>query len=322
MALLRSTSVLVLLLVGCAPTCPSLEKIDASASEAGLVQVLFSARCEAEPITDLVAENVSLEEDGEAVSGAEALWALEPVRAALNTYTLLLIDVSDSILVEGTLEAARAAATEFATGLVADGDEVQVALFDGAEEIRTLVEWSDDPAVLEQSIGTIGPEDQIDGSTNLNGAVIQGLDILDAKVEPEVDAELVSVANLVVFTDGVDRARRESDSAARDVVDGSDHGVFVVGLTGDAAVAEDLGALAKDGYFEAAATEALGEAFAELRATLVAETNRFYRVSYCSPLRGPRATLTIRVTAGEDDDTVKFSYPSRDFGPGCALPAP
>lgn len=311
---------LVLLLVaasGCAETCPSIEKIDANTTDDALVQVVFGARCDGAPLTDLQTENLSLTEDGEEVSGTESPWALEPVRSVLETYTLLLIDVSDSILAEGTLESARAAASTFALGLATAGDQIKVGLFDGAAELRTAVDWTNDAAILEEGIAAIGPEDQLDGSTNLNGAVIQGLAELDTLVEPDVESELLSVANLVVFTDGVDRSRRESDSAARDVVEGSDHGVYVVGLTGEAAVAEELSALAKDGYFEAGAPEALEGAFEELRATLVAETNRFYRLSYCSPLRGPRATLKLTVTVDEEQDSIRFSYPTKDFGADC-----
>ena len=283
-----------------------------------MVQVLFSVECSGEPVTTITAGDITLSEAGAEVSPAESDWDIEPHSASLETYTLLMIDVSTSIIDAGTLEVAREVAVDFATALVDSNQLVSVAVFDGDAAIRTVVDFTDDIDELTDGIDGIDADDQLDGSTNLNGAVLAGLDVLDAVVVPDVEAELVSVANLVIFTDGADRANRETDTAARNAVNASDHQVFVVGLVTDDAV-EDLEALAPDGFFQASEPDELFDTFETLVDELVAEVNKYYRLRYCSPLRRPRTTLKIDVLHDEKRSTIKYTYPTKDFAAGCTI---
>ena len=309
---------LPVLLSACGGGCPEVMRIDASSDEPSLIRILFSVQCEHEPVTTLTADDITLYEAGAEVSSSEAEWALDPHSAVLEPYTLLLIDVSDSIIEAGTLDVAREVATEFAQTLLDRNQQVSVAIFDGSEQIRTVVDFTDDLDELTDAIDAIDSGDQLDGSTNLNGAVLQGLEILDAIVTPDVEAELLSIANLAIFTDGVDRAGRETDSAARNAVDRSDHHVFVVGLVGEDDV-EELTELAKDGFFQATDSGDLFDSFGDLADSLVAEVNKFYLLTYCSPLRKPRTTLRVEVAHEERKDSISFSYPTKDFGAGCSV---
>jgi Mg-chelatase subunit ChlD len=315
---LLALSALVLLLSGCS-TCPKVERLDATADEPALIQVLFSVQCRGEPVTTLSASDLTLFEDGEEVSRAEADWQLDQVNAVLETYTLLLIDVSASIIGDGTIDTAREVAKDFARDVVDQGQLVSVAIFDGAELIRTVIDFTDDHQALVDAIDGIDADDQQDPSTNLNGAIVQGLEVLDTIVSPDVEAELESVASLVVFTDGVDLAGRTSDSKARSEVNSSDHHVFIVGLV-DEEEAGELEELAKDGFFQASDPDTLSDSFGDLVDDLVAEVGKFYRLTYCSPLRSPRTTLRIQVGWDGGSDTISYSYPTREFGAGCSLP--
>jgi Mg-chelatase subunit ChlD len=317
---MRALALCAALFSACGPTCPEIEKIDAVAEPPGLVQVLLAVRCDGAPVTTVTADGVTLTENDTALTGSEGGFVLERSDVALQARTLLLLDVSDSAVQDETLEITRQVALDFATDVIAANQRVAIALFDGAAEIRMFRDWTADLAAVESALAALGPEDQVDPSTNLNGAVIQGIATLDAALAPDVEGELISVGSLVVFTDGVDRAARESDSAARDAVSGSDHAVFVIALAGDDALVSDLEALAKDGLFRAEDPSALEAAFRDLSLALVAESQKYYRLSYCSPLRRPRATLKIALTLGEETDEISFSYPTGDFGPGCALP--
>ncbi len=281
----------------------------------------MSVQCDDAPVTDLSASEFTLTENGSPVSGAEGQFLLQRSDAALQASTLLLLDVSASVVAQGTLDITRAVATEFADAVLAANQGLAIALFDGAAEIRSLVDWTADATRVHTALEGLGPDDQVDPSTNLNGAVIQGLTMLDERLAPEVEGALLSVGNLVIFTDGVDRAARESSSAARDAVAAADHSVFLVALTGDDTTAEDLSPLARDGFFRADEPAELSAAFGDLAESLVAETQKFYRISYCSPLRRPRATLRVDVTREEETDSLTFAYPTGDFGAGCALPA-
>jgi hypothetical protein len=307
-------------LSGCAGPCPKATKLDDSTAAPGLVQVLFSVQCSGEPVTSVQESDITLTEGGVDVSGAEAEWRLDPVTAALETYTLLLMDVSDSIIQQGTLETAQQVAIDFSASLLAQGQQLSVAIFDGDPSIRTVIDFTTDQQAIQDAIEGIDASDQLDGSTNLNGAVLAGLDVLDSKVSEDVEAQLVSVANMVVFTDGLDRAGRETHTRAVNAVEASDHEVFVVALIDTEVEATELEEIGEDGFFRAEDVAALTETFDELTSRLVAEVNKYYRLSYCSPLRNPRTTLKIKVTWEGKASTVKVSYPTKDFGPGCALP--
>ncbi len=305
---------------GCSGGCPDVKPLDSSVEPPGLVQILFSVECAQEPVTSIESADVRLAEGGVDVSAAESDWRLDPVTAALETYTLLLMDVSDSIIDQGTLESALEVATSFAATLVDQGQQVSVAVFDGDPEIRTVVGFTTNMRELEDGIAGIGPDDQLDGSTNLNGAVLAGLAVLDAVVRPSVEAELVSVANMVVFTDGVDRAGRETHTKAVNTINKSDHDVFVVALTSSDADAGELEELGDDGFFRAEDVAQLTETFDDLISRLIAEVSKYYRLSYCSPLRSPQTTLKLTVTWEESTDSVSVTYKTKDFGPGCSLP--
>lgn len=318
-AFLPILTLIPLILAGCNNGCPEVEKLDTKVEDPGLVQMLFSVRCEGEPLVGLQADDVSLTEAGSEVSPSEAGWVVQDVVAALDSYTLLLVDVSDSIISEGTLEVTREVAADFGSSLIGLGHKVSVAVFDGDPNIRTIIDFTEDETALVDAIDSIDQDDQLDGSTNLNGAIVEALEQLDGKVVPDVEAELMSVANLVVFTDGVDRAGRVTHSKATSTINGSDHEVYVVGLVGEEDV-EELQELARDGFFRADDAAALTEAFADLESKLVAEVSKYYRLSYCSPLRNPRTTLKVTVHHGDKSSSVSFSYPTKDFGPGCTLP--
>jgi len=293
--------------------------LDATSAAPALVQILFSAQCSDEPISGLSSSDVAVFEGGEEVSRAESDWSLDRQSAALETYTLLLIDISKSIIESGTLEVAQEVAATFAETLLEQNQSVAVAVFDGHAEIRTVVGFSSDLDELTTGIQGISEEDQLDEATNLNGAMRLGLEMLDTQVAADVEGELISVGNLVVFTDGLDSAGRVSDSNARGAVAATDHQVFVVGLVGEEEVSE-LSALAPDGFFQADDEGALLAAFEDLAQQLLAEVNKYYRFSYCSPLRSPRTTLRLEITWEEKTSSVRFSYPTKDFGAGCELP--
>jgi hypothetical protein len=318
--LLLLLPLLLLPLGGCENSCPYVKTLDSSAEAPGLIQMLLSVQCAGEPVTDLAEADVTVREDGEEASRSEAAWILQDVTAELDVFSLLLMDVSASVVAEGTLETAREVATEFARSLTEQDIAVSVAIFDGDPEIRTIVEFTTNADTLAAGIAGIDEGDQRDPSTNLNGAILLALEQLDAVVEPDVEAELESVANLVIFTDGVDRAQRETDAAARQAVNATEHDVFLVALTGEADEAAELAELGPSGFFQANAASDLFAAFDELTASLVAETDKYYTLAYCSPLRARRHTLEIEVVLEEGSGKVKFSYSADGFGPGCELP--
>jgi hypothetical protein len=308
------------LLAACEPSCPNVQLLDSAASDPALVEMLFSVTCEDSPVTTVTAADLTLIENSETVSSSESPWVVHRASAVLDTFTLVLIDVSDVVSVEDDLISLKVETVDFVEAALEQGQQVSVAIFDGDPEIRTLVAFSTDLQELTDGINDITDADRRDPSTNLNGAIILGLSELDQTLGDDTDDELRGVANLVVVTDGTDSAQREDDATAQAAVNDSNHEVFVLGVV-DEEAATELELLAKDGLFRTSGYDDIVSSFRDLTDTLIAEVGKYYRLSYCSPLRSPSTWLEMQVNHGDGAHSVSFNYETSGFGPGCSLPA-
>lgn len=319
---MRSLSLLLLLplLAACEPSCPNVQLLDSASSSPALVEMLFSVTCDGLPVTTITAADLTLIEDGETVSQDETPWVVHRAAAVLDTYTLLMIDVSDVVSDEDHLAGLTEVTIDFVEAAMEQGQQVSLVIFDGDSEIRTLVAFSEDLQEVSDAINEISDADRRDPSTNLNGAITQALAELDIVLGTDTDAELGGIANLVIVTDGTDSAQRTDDAAAQAAVNDSKHEVFVVGVV-DEEAAVDLELLAKNGFFRTSGYDDVVSAFQRLTDALIAEVGKFYRLSYCSPLRNPSTALEMQVNHGDGSHSVSFSYETGGFGPGCSLPA-
>lgn len=319
---MRSLSLLLLLplLAACEPSCPNVQLLDSAASSPALVEMLFSVGCDELPVTTITAADLTLIENGETVSQNESPWIVHRAAQVLDTYTLVMIDVSDVVSDEDNLSGLKEVTVDFVEAALEQGQQVALIIFDGDPEIRTLAAFSADLQDLTDAINGITDADRRDPSTNLNGAIVQALAELDSTLGDDTDEELHGVANLVIITDGTDSAQRIDDASAQAAVNDSKHEVFVVGVV-DEEAAVDLDLLAKNGLFRTSGYDDVVSAFQDLTDALVAEVGKFYRLSYCSPLRSPGVYLEMQVNHGDGSHAVSFYYETGGFGPGCSLPA-
>ena len=98
------------------------------------------------------------------------------------------------------------------------GENRRIAIygFDGRPDLIPYANFSDDPDVWEEALSRILDAELVDDSTNLNGAVVNALEILDTAVNAEVrNVTQVTHGTLVLFTDGTDRAGRVRGYTAR-----------------------------------------------------------------------------------------------------------
>lgn len=318
---MRSLSLLLLLplLAACEPSCPNVQLLDAASTDPALVEMLFSVQCDGAPVTTITAADLTLTENSEVVSSNESPWVVHRVSEVLDTYTLVLIDVSDVVDDEDDLEAMKTVTIDFVEAALEQGQQVSVAIFDGDAEIRTIVPFSEDLQELSDGIGGLTDADRRDPSTNLNGALLLALGELDLILGDDTDDELRGIANLVVVTDGTDSAQRQDDATAQGAVADSNHEVFILGVVDEEAAVE-LTELAKNGLFRVSAYDDFVSAFDKLTTALVAEVGKFYRLSYCSPLRSPSTWLEVQVNHGDGAHSVAFNYETSGFGAGCSLP--
>jgi von Willebrand factor type A domain len=240
----------VMLLAACGPMvvsdqpttssrCLSLSEPGATGLTASLpsrVSWLFRVdTCAGEPVSALSATQFEIFEDGKKVSAFESQQRVAPKGERFRLYSVVLLDLSGSVLRSGNFPALQAGAKQYLeTALKDGGDGHRVALmtFDGREAPQVLVPFSSNLTALQAGLDSLsvsecsvtaecaGFADRktcagwrcVDDSTNLNGAVVKTLGFLDDELArsevPWRDGAMV------VFTDGTDQAARVSQGAA------------------------------------------------------------------------------------------------------------
>lgn len=355
--LISSCVVLSLLVAGCGPETvpeqgPRCLSVTEPAGGAGLVtslpsrvSLLFKVdTCGGEPVSGLDATHFSLTEDERAVSAYESQQRVQPKGEQFRLDSLLLLDLSGSLLRSGDFDALQAAAKRYVSTVLATGkasQRIAVMTFDGREAPQQLVDFTNDEATLlagldslsvtecRQSSDCAGYSDRrtcagwrcVDDSTNLNGALVTSLDTLEARLKltdvPWRDAALV------LFTDGTDQAARVLPATAVEASRASRAHVFTVGLGGevDELALETYG---RDGYWPVADAAGLDEAFTAIATRVNGLANRFYLLEYCSPKRSGVHTLKVLARLPQADGTVLLGGLSRQFdatgfSSGCEL---
>ncbi len=130
--------------------------------------------------------------------------------------------------------------------------------------------------------------------------------------------EPLRFGTLVVFTDGTDRAARVSREKALETVEGSAMDVFAIGVGSeiDEGTLSDFGV---SGYVLAENSGALVNAFDVIGDRILAFTQRYYLLSYCSPSRAGTHLVTIRAVDPKSEHTGELTYEfdAKKFGPKC-----
>lgn len=271
------------------------------------------------PVTGLKESDFEIYEDDHLISLYESAQTIIPNPTLYTMATVLLLDMSGSILESETLSPLKESAKSFLSKIAGEeGQEVAIYLFDGRDKIRELVGFTKNVAALQTAIDTLS-KNQIandpgyDVSTNLNGAVQQGLAVLDAQKAAMAEGALFSGA-LVTFTDGTDQAARVSNSEAVASVTASPHNSFAIGLGGEIDETH-LRALGKDGFSPAENTEELDAAFDQIATTIRNQSGKHYILGYCTPKRNGVHTVTLK--AKGYTGAFSFAFNSDGFEGGC-----
>src|SRR5688500_18151291 len=176
-----------------------LTKLDASVQKPSNVAVYFTVDTDdGAPVPGLTAESFRIYEDGSLVSVFESKQTILNPEVAAEHYTLLLVDMSGSVTESGDVPAIVDAASAFSER-VGKYQKVAVYACDGRKQIHRITDFSPRGTSVERGAEKRGTFRTEDPSTNLNGAVIEGLEILDRALS-RADAPL-RFGTLVVFTD-------------------------------------------------------------------------------------------------------------------------
>ncbi len=279
------------------------------------------------PVAGLLPANFDVFENEKLISQFESQRNILPKVGQFKYSIVLLLDLSGSIVASENLEALKKAATSFVDAVMFAPDdprygEIEMGIwwFDGQADVTSLVGVTIDPEALSAGVESITPELMKDNSTNLYGAVIQGIDLTEQRLDAIVRRNVISAGSVVLFTDGADQANRESRSDALEAVrrSGDEVSVYTIGLGGEIDE-ETLTEIGREGFVSAPRIEELLPKFQEIADLVRDEANSYYLLEYCSPKREGDHTLTIRVTTEAEVGLLSTRFSAENFTGGCAV---
>jgi uncharacterized protein YegL len=296
----------------------TLSQIDhAVAPPANVASLIRVTHCDGKPLqTRLAPENFSMSEDGQVLSAYEALREVRPTRREISEITVIVLDLSGSVHRSG-LKQKMIEGTHRLIDQLGENRRIAIYGFDGRPDLIPYANFTDDREVLNEGMVRIQNADLVDDSTNLYGAVVNALEILDTAVQTEIrNVTQVTHGTLVLFTDGTDRAQRVRGYSARTAVKHSPHSTFTIGVGAeiDAAILAELG---NTGHMLVDDPDKISDAFEQVGRDVSARSLQDYVVSYCSPARAGAHELTIRVNTEEQVGQTTVKFYADNFGAGC-----
>jgi len=306
----------VLALLGCWMGCAlQLKLVNASVQKPSNVALYFSVEDnKGAPIGGLAAESFKIYEDDQLISPFESKQTILNPEESVVHYTLLLLDLSGSITESGSLPALTAAAGGFAER-VTKFHQIGVQGFDGGDKLIPIAPFTSSGGSVSGSVGRLEGRKAKDPSTNLNGAVVEALKVLQAQMDKSKQA--LRFGTLVVFTDGTDRAHRIEQQAMMDALgQAPDINVFVIGL-GVEINESQLAAIGRSGYVKAADQAAVQNAFNEVATRIENAARKYYLLGYCSPSRAGKHRLKVEANSQGQSGHLEHEFEADGFTPNC-----
>jgi len=294
---------------GCAGL--KLQLVDASVRKPSNVAVYFTVDTRGgEPVADLTPQDFHIYEDSQPVSILESKQTILQEQVAAIHYTLLLVDMSGSVVDSGDMPTLIQAAASFADR-VGPYQKVAVYTFDGSPHLTPLVGFGGNVRAGINALATRRPRDP---STNLNGGVIEGVRVLSQQMEHAPVP--LRFGTLVVFTDGTDRAHRASPEDVGRALDGAGFETYVIGV-GQEVDRRQLERIGRSGTFASNDRADVQKGFDEIAARIEASSRRYYLLSYCSPSRAGEHDVEVEAVAHGTAGRLHYRFDATGFGPTC-----
>jgi hypothetical protein len=282
--------------------------------------------CDGEGVFGLKADDLVVKENGDVISATESQALLiEGVNLRKEVFVTLLLDNSPSVAANGALNDAVDAAQTFATKLFDNDSEntyISVAFFSKTFEVRQA--FTNDASKVLEAIASLKDDTTGSNTTNLYGAMIDALDAskyVQSERSKNASGGLLTVGELVVFTDGKDQAGLYSLSDIQSTLSNTNDGATVISFGGDMAP-EILESIGKSGSYIANEPADLLGVFEKVADLLNSESIARYVLAYCSPKLGGTHTVSLEVSGKEGQLAVPFD--ASDFngdGPECSISA-
>lgn len=296
----------------------------------GKVSIFFKVSdTDGNPVSGLTANQFTIYEQGRnddcfnTISTSESFARISPNSQIFNNNTLLVLDLSNSVL-SSSLNELKVASTSFVNNVMpaTTQESFQMAIywFDGENELHLLNELTPSKQELVNSIDGITDDISNDPSTDLYGAVIKSTDIASNLIRETTAGGSIGAASVVIFTDGTDQASRFTEDAALKKVNEADANIsfFTIGLGAeiDTRILEDIG---KTSSVFAGNADELEDTFRDISEKVSERANSFYLFEYCSPKRDGSGenNLAIQVSAGSRQGAVQTKFDAKGFTGGC-----
>ena len=296
----------------------------------GKVSIFFKVSdTSGNPVSGLTANQFTIYEQGRnddcfnTISTSESFARISPNSQIFNNNTLLVLDLSNSVL-SGSLNELKSASASFINNVMPEIEEVSFKMavywFDGEDELHLLQPLTTSKDELLTAVQGITPDISNDPSTDLYGAVIKSTEIAEGLVQEGSNNAIISAASVVIFTDGTDQASRYSEQDALNDVNEADRNIsfFTIGL-GSEIDTEVLTEIGKTFSVFAGNKEELETTFNEISFRVSQQANSFYLFEYCTPKRDGSGinNLAIQVTEGDRQGAVQTEFNATGFTGGC-----
>lgn len=278
--------------------------IDASVQRPSNIAVYFTVETSrGEPVAGLSAEQFRILEDGQPVSVLESKQTILNPEVAAAHHLLLLIDMSGSVASSGDVPVVMDAARSF-EARVAKYQKVSIYAFDGSPGIHRLA-----------SVDALGSFQPRDPSTNLNGAILEGIKVLRGQMRGS--SLPLTFGTLVVFTDGTDRAGRvPREKLHEGLALAGDLDLLVIGVGAELDEGE-LQAIGRDGAILSKDRAQIAQSFETAAARVEAYSRRYYLLGYCTPARAGAHEVRIETSVNGEDGGLAYKFNANGFGPDC-----
>ncbi len=266
--------------------------------------VFFSVERLDAPVTGLTADDFSISEDGNPIAKEDTKQLLQSADVAAVSYTLLLVDLSGTSTAaapDSIVDAAKAFAER-----LGKGQRVGVYAYDGEEKIHPIVPFSADGKLAANAFDALRKFRTKDSSTNLHGAVVEGLRELKRALDRE--RRPLRFGTLVVLAQGIDQANRVSRDAMRQEWDDDKYKLYEIFAAGGGAEHPELDDVGRDGIEAAADRAAIAGPLDRIAAKVEAHAQRYYLLSFCTKARKGEREVRIKAQIKNPDASGSLTY--------------
>ena|SRR5690606_4267783 len=296
----------------------------------GKVSIFFKVSdTDGYPVTGLNADQFTIYEQGRndacfnTISTSESYAKISPNSQIFNNNTILVLDLSNSVLSSSLTELKTASKSFVENVMPASNTEsfkMAIYWFDGEDKLHSLNPLTHIKEDLISAIDGITADISKDPSTDLYGAVIKSTDIAEKLLKESTTNGRIGAASVVIFTDGTDQASRfTQDAAVKKVTEANKNiAFFSIGL-GSEIDADILSKLGKTFSVSAGNNTELETTFNEISKKVSEQANSFYLFEYCSPKRDGSGenNLAIQVKDGNRQGAVQTKFNAKGFTGGC-----